>query len=227
MANSQNGWPVNPPRSRRTIPGTGVAVTVADGPAGDVLMHVLARFDKEVEDIDLKSTRGELDDWGYAARPVRGGSDTSNHASGTAVDVNATRHPLGVLGTFTRKQVAVIHEILASVVNVVRWGGDYQGRKDEMHFEINAGRGAVEAVAAQLRRFPTPQREDDEMVIIRCDTRGRKWFYRDGGVLTGMSDDGDIEAASKSGLRQVWVEGPLLDEFARQSHLLLGETAAK
>lgn len=150
MAVSQNGWPVDPPRTSRTVPGTDVRVTVANGPAGDVLLYVLAQFDKRVEDLDLDSTRGELDDWGYANRPVRGSTSTSNHASGTAVDANATRHPLGVRNTFTPAQVAEIRRILSEVDNVVRWGGDYSGRVDEMHFEINAAFARVQAVAARL-----------------------------------------------------------------------------
>lgn len=150
MPTSQNGWPTNPPRSRRQVPGTGVWLTVADGPAGDVLLWVLSQFDKRVEDLDLNSTRGELDDWGHADRPIRDGVETSNHASATAVDANATRHPLGVRGTFTRAQVDEIHRILAEAGGVVRWGGDYTGRADEMHFEINATPSAVATVAARL-----------------------------------------------------------------------------
>ncbi|WP_414936610.1 M15 family metallopeptidase [Amycolatopsis sp. cmx-11-51] len=156
MAVSQNGWPVDPARRARTIPGSSVRLTVADGPAGDVLMYVANQFDKRVEDIDLKSSRGELDDWGYANRPIRGGTSTSNHASATAVDFNATRHPLGARNTFTPAQRAEIHRILAEVDNVVRWGGDYTGRADEMHFEINATHARVAAVAARLSTNPPP-----------------------------------------------------------------------
>ncbi|RSM66622.1 hypothetical protein DMH03_05835 [Amycolatopsis sp. WAC 01376] len=145
MAVSQNGWPVNPPRSSRTVPGTNVRIVVADGPAGDVLMYVLSQFDKRVEDLDQGA-----DDWGYANRPIRGGTATSNHASATAADANATRHPLGKRGTFTGPQVAEIHRILSEVDNVVRWGGDYSGRADEMHFEINAPHSRVAVVAARL-----------------------------------------------------------------------------
>ncbi|GAB3475241.1 peptidoglycan hydrolase-like protein with peptidoglycan-binding domain [Amycolatopsis cihanbeyliensis] len=150
MAVSQNGWPVNPPRRARTVPGSKVRITVADGPAGDVLMYVASQIDKRVEDVDLRSTRGEFDDWGWADRPIRGGTATSNHASATAIDINATRHPLGVRGTFNRAQVAEIHRILAEVDHVVRWGGDYTGRVDEMHFEINAPYNRVAAVANRL-----------------------------------------------------------------------------
>jgi len=148
---SQNGWPVDPPRGMRTIPGTTVRVNVANGPAGDVLIHVLAQVHSRVEGIDLNSERGEADDWGYAHRPVRGGAELSNHASATAVDINATRHVLGERGTFTQNQVAEIHRILGEVDNVVRWGGDYRGRADEMHFEINGTVAEVTAVAERLR----------------------------------------------------------------------------
>src|SRR5262245_52505022 len=143
MPYSQNGWPVDPQRSAHTVPGTDVSVIVRDGDVATVLIYVMAEFHKRVEPIN----RGQLDDWGYANRPIRGSTATSNHASATAVDINATKHPLGVVGTFTPKQVDVIHAILSEVDNVVRWGGDYTGRKDEMHFEINDNAAAVHAVA--------------------------------------------------------------------------------
>jgi len=148
---SQNGWPVDPPRSARTIPGTNVRVTVADGPAGDVLMDVLGKVSARVENAALNSTKGEADDWGYANRSVRGSTAVSNHASATAVDINATRHGLGAKGTFSPAQVDEIHRILGEVDNVVRWGGDYTGRKDEMHFEINASPEEVARVAERIR----------------------------------------------------------------------------
>ncbi len=150
MATSQNGWPVNPPRRARTVPGSAVKITVADGPAGDVLMYVAGQFDKRVEDVDWRSTRGEFDDWGWADRPIRGSNETSNHASATAIDLNATRHPMGARGTFSTGQVREIERILAEVDHVVRWGGHYTGTPDEMHFEINASWDAVKRVADRL-----------------------------------------------------------------------------
>lgn len=153
---SQNGWPVNPPRGARTIPGTNVRVNVANGPAGDVLMHVLGQVNSRVEGVELNGPAGEHDDWGYAERNVRGSGDISNHASATAVDINATRHVLGAQGTFTPAQTAEIHRILGEVDNVVRWGGDYTGRRDEMHFEIIGSQEEVAAVAARLRAAQQP-----------------------------------------------------------------------
>jgi len=156
MPRSQNGWPIDPPRRARTVPGTNTRIVVADGPAGDVLLHVASRFDAIVEDIDT-AAGGVLDDWGYAHRPIAGTSVWSNHASGTAIDLNATRHPQGKRGTFSVAQVAAIRTILSGVDGVVRWGGDYTGRSvDEMHFEINADAGRVAAVAARLAGNPAP-----------------------------------------------------------------------
>lgn len=154
---SQNGWPVNPPRGARTIPGTDVRVNVANGPAGDVLMHVLGQVNSRVEGVELNGPAGEHDDWGYADRNVRGAHSISNHASATAVDINATRHVLGAQGTFTPGQTAEIHRILGEVDNVVRWGGDYTGRRDEMHFEIIGSQEEVARVAERLRQAQQPQ----------------------------------------------------------------------
>lgn len=85
-----------------------------------------------------KLEKGALDDWGYAYRAIRGQEDAgnlSNHASATAVDLNARHHPLGKRGTFTDEQVAKIRALAAKYG--LRWGGDYKNRADEMHFEIN------------------------------------------------------------------------------------------
>lgn len=134
---SQNGWTAG---SSSTIPITTLAVGAASfapgvrkGDAHTILGYVARRFDSEVEAL----VKGWC--WGHAYRPIRGGSTLSNHASGTAIDVNAPRHPLGKAGTFSSAQAAKIRSIVAACNGVVRWGGDYSGRKDEMHFEINVG----------------------------------------------------------------------------------------
>lgn len=144
---SQNGWPaITSARDPRLVTVPWVTGPVLSGDVAAVLTHVAERFDAEVEPVDAASS------WGWAHRPVRGGEDVSNHASGTAVDLNAPEHPLGASGTFTEEQVAAIRAILADVAPAVRWGGDYAGRPDEMHFEIDAGPAAVAAVAARLAR---------------------------------------------------------------------------
>jgi hypothetical protein len=105
----------------------------------------------------------QADDWGYAYRAnVNNPNTLSCHASGTAIDYNATRHPNGRRGTFTLTQVAEIRRILAEVDGVVRWGGAFVGTPDEMHFEVIKGAGDVARVAARLRgaSHPTIRRGD-------------------------------------------------------------------
>ncbi len=149
-AKSQNGYPAND-ITRTTVvdvPGTTRSFRVVKGAPGRLLIELASDFDKSVEDLD----GGIFDDWSYAERPVRGSTTTlSNHASGTAIDVNATRHPLGVRGTFTDDQEAEIRRLLTFYGDTIRWGGDYSSRPDEMHFEIVAGRARCLAVSLRVR----------------------------------------------------------------------------
>ena len=137
VATSQNGYIAND-RSRVesiTIPGTSRKVTLRKGAPGQLLAHFAGWFDRVIESVD----GGQLDDWGYAERPIRGSKNTlSNHASGTALDLNAPRHPLGARNTFTPGQMSRIRAKLKEYDGAIRWGGDYRNRADEMHFEIMA-----------------------------------------------------------------------------------------
>src|SRR5690606_1236851 len=107
--------------------------------------HLCKRFNAEVEPIVKEHS------WGWAYRPIRGATRLSNHASGTAIDLNAPAHPLGKVDTFSKEQVKTIRSILADLDGVVRWGGDYSGRKDEMHFEIVGSIAKADALAVKLR----------------------------------------------------------------------------
>lgn len=86
--------------------------------------------------------------WGFAPRTIRGSSTAlSNHASGTAIDLNAPKHPLGKVGTVPANKRAAISAKARALG--LRWGGDYTGRKDEMHFEVNVSFAkALQLVAA-------------------------------------------------------------------------------
>lgn len=151
MPYSQNGWSVIPlGLAPELVPFRWVTGRVLRGDVATVLDYVCARFHAEVEPIN------DSHSWGYANRQVRGSTDTSNHASGTAVDLNAPAHPLGKRGTFTAAQAARIRQIVRDVDNVIRWGGDYAGRPDEMHFEVNAPATRVRAVADRIRGGAAP-----------------------------------------------------------------------
>lgn len=78
----------------------------------------------------------EADEWGWNFRLNRNDSNLSCHSSATAIDYNATRHPNGKSSTFSPSQVREIRAILAEAPGIFRWGGDFGGTKDEMHWEI-------------------------------------------------------------------------------------------
>lgn len=152
MARSQNGYTANDRSKVATYKtASGVPLAIRKGDVATVLLYVANRFHNEVEHLK----RSEC--YGYAERKIRGSSTTlSNHASGTAIDLNASDHWLGDRGTFSKSQQAAIRRILKSCGGVVRWGGDYHSRKDEMHFEINAGTAKVAALAAKIKGTKTP-----------------------------------------------------------------------
>lgn len=163
MSTSQNGFPAVSSSSSLlhtwTVPGGQTRLRLRQGSAGFLLVHCALWFDREVEDIDDNYRDGELDDWAFAYRPVRGYSSTlSNHSSGTAIDLNATEHPLGVEGTFTADEERAIHRRLEFYAGTIRWGGDYRGRRDEMHFEIDQPLAACERVARRLLDSPRGKR---------------------------------------------------------------------
>lgn len=158
MSTSQNGWTVlSADQTRKWImPGTGRHLVLNPDHAGFVLAHTALWYHERVERLDL----GVWDEWGWAVRPIAGQtSGYSNHASGTAMDLNATRHPLGVAAqrTFTADQLATIHRRLRWL-RVLRWGGDYRTRPDAMHWEVNASAAAVARRAAVLRLTPRGRR---------------------------------------------------------------------
>jgi len=137
METSYNGWPAskNPAEigiKSYAIRGTDIKIKAAAG-CGPLLAEFAAQFHALIEPIDT----GGLDDWGYCYRMVRGTTDKlSNHSSGSALDLNAAQfHALGKIGTFPAEKVPMI-QALAKKYGLT-WGGDYRGRKDEMHFELH------------------------------------------------------------------------------------------
>jgi D-alanyl-D-alanine carboxypeptidase len=135
MKKSQNGWPASKDEKEIGIKVFQIKNTDRkmrlQKDAGVILAAFAAEFHAQVEPID----EGVFDDWAYAYREVRGSdTDLSNHSSGTAIDLNATKHPLGMSNTFTKQQAITIRELCKKYG--LRWGGDYAKRKDEMHFEV-------------------------------------------------------------------------------------------
>jgi hypothetical protein len=149
MTTSANGWKASKVRAEIGIesfpvPGTKVKLACAKAVA-PLLVGFATEFHELIEPID----EGTLDDWGYAYRDVRGSTKTlSNHSSGTAIDLNATQHPLGKAGTFPAEKVPMIRA-LAKKYGLL-WGGDYRNRKDEMHFEVTLTPAKAAALIKKL-----------------------------------------------------------------------------
>ena len=146
---SQNGWVASEDQNAIgiksfTVPGTKIKLRCAEKVA-PLLVTFAAEFHAHIEPID----EGALDDWGYCFRNVRGATDKlSNHSSGTAIDLNATKHPLGHAGTFTPMQTVMIQALCKKYG--LRWGGDYKNRKDEMHFEVSVNEAQCAALIEKL-----------------------------------------------------------------------------
>lgn len=190
MDASQNGWTCDPAQiARYSLPGGEVALRKGD--VSVVLLWCANRWHETVEPLRWPGV------WGYAQRLISGSSSAiSNHASGTAIDINAPEHPMGTdpRANFTPAHIAAVHAICAYCEGAVRWGGDYTGRKDGMHLEINAGAQAVARIANKIRGqvdpvpTPTPSPpylEDDLMGAIRItpDDAGR--FHEAQGAEAG------------------------------------------
>ena len=147
---SQNNWIASKDASEIDIvsiliKGTTVKVRCAKAVA-PLIAGFCAEFHELIEQID----EGSLDDWGYCFRMVRGSTDKlSNHSSGTAVDLNATKHPLGKAGTFPSEKVPMI-QALAKKYGMM-WGGDFRHRKDEMHFEITVSPAKAAELIGSLK----------------------------------------------------------------------------
>lgn len=134
VGKSQNGWPASP--NPAAIGVSTVSVPLARGVktlqlaagAAPALVEMIQWWDANIEPVETV--------YGYNYREIRGyeGSGTiSNHGSGTAIDINAAKHPLGASGTVP---LAAAARIVAKATSLgLRWGGSYRGRKDEMHFE--------------------------------------------------------------------------------------------
>ncbi len=87
-------------------------------------------FEARAPDYAAAVAAGELDDWSYDLRNVRGADVKSNHAFGLAVDINALANPVGTSGDIPDEVVRQWE------TEGGEWGGDWN-RPDPMHFETH------------------------------------------------------------------------------------------
>jgi hypothetical protein len=148
MQTSYNGWPASKEQVEIGIKSYKVEGTNLKLRCAQKVEPLLLNFAKEFNELIEPLEGGALDDWGYCYRDVRGvPGKLSNHASGTAIDLNASKHHLGKVGTFEATKVPMLRALAKKYG--LTWGGDWT-RKDEMHFEIALSPEKVRALITKL-----------------------------------------------------------------------------
>lgn len=134
LSTSQNKWPAAQEPNRIGV--RKFAITLKKGldsiplneSVSKPLLEMIKWWDENIEPVKVIH--------GHSWREIRGQEGTgvlSNHASGTAIDINPDDHPLGAEGTIPPSKR---EPLIAKAKSLgLYWGGLYRGRKDEMHFE--------------------------------------------------------------------------------------------
>lgn len=149
---SENGWRMVDAAGCTTakIPGTGLSLPFRTGDAQTVLTAWAAWFNTNVESLNNPG-RGYADEGSFT---WTNSVASSNHLSGTAMDLNWNDHAFQVsYSGFTTAEIAAVRRGLALFKGCIWWGQDWSSPKDSMHFQLNypEGDGRIAALAKQLR----------------------------------------------------------------------------
>jgi hypothetical protein len=196
MATSYNGWPASSSPSAiginsrwEPIPGHKFPAGIKSGDVEVVFTYLVRQLNARVEAIREYAPG---DEWGYFYKySANSPTKLSCHASGTAIDYNATQHPNGKRGTWTAAQVRTIRAIMVECSGVIYWGGD-RNTPDEMHFEIQGSMAQVKAAAAKIRAIgttppapvPAPKPEEADLVYRIVWFRGEPTAAGTQGAVT-------------------------------------------
>jgi peptidoglycan hydrolase-like protein with peptidoglycan-binding domain len=136
------GWPTERNRDQVRVARTGgtpVKTWVHRGIA-PLVVEGLRRTEDEIG-YDVRMLGG------YCSRRIRGSQSPSNHSWGLAIDINWDNNPMvsGPLVTDFPSQMVTMWKSLGFA-----WGGDYQTRKDAMHFEFVGTPAQAAALTAAL-----------------------------------------------------------------------------
>lgn len=127
---SSNGWPMVDEGSCTwvDIPGCDVTLEIQNGQPLQILRAFAADFNTYVE---------PLRDADSACWTATNSVDTSNHLSGTAMDLNWNSHPFQVADAgFDAAKRVKVRELLNWYEGMVFWGNDWTDPKDAMHFQL-------------------------------------------------------------------------------------------
>lgn len=130
--------------------------------------------------------------WGWQYRQnVNSGGSLSEHSAGTAFDYNAPKHPNGERGTWGDNAIRVLM-LLRSIdkaagTAVFRWGENYKGTPDGMHFEVvsqQAANAAINGLNLDINgvpKTPVPPTEDPMAQTVFpfiARYKGTAWLVR-------------------------------------------------
>ena len=179
---SENGWPMIPANHCAIVEVVPAAkkVPLRRGSVATILNAFLILYDREVEPITSQV-------WGWSDD-----NDvySSNHMSGTAVDIGAPKYPWGKR-TMPADRVAKVRRLLAKFEGTVFWGRDWS-YPDEMHFQIGLppSNPKIKQFADRLNNghlgaYSNPQKQGDSNML----TQKQFDYLREiKGQLTGSLD---------------------------------------
>lgn len=127
---SENGWPMVDQGSCVwiSIPGTDVTVQVAQGVPQVCLGAFVADVSAFVETVR---------DYDTACYTETNSVPSSNHNSGTAVDINWNDHPMGQSYTgWSPDEIREMRALLDFWDEIIFWAEDWDTPKDSMHFQM-------------------------------------------------------------------------------------------
>ena len=143
---TRNGYPVLA-TSEEAVPLAFITGRVAPFALG-IFEAFCTRFATEVEPIDPAQS------WGYARRQVGDTTTWSEHAAGTAIDLNATDHPQHQTTYPEAKRVALL--MLLADFPRIEWGGTWPAASlDEMHFELRQEAAVSTKMISPVKGYKT------------------------------------------------------------------------
>lgn len=136
MVTTENGWASIPPSKvvRRGITGTNIVLPLHPHDCGFVLISFAAMYNRVIEPL----MGGASDEGGYTET---NSVYTSNHKSGTGIDLNWNKYPFRRY-TMAKAMVNDVKALQADFAWLIDWGRDCWGGNpvDEMHYQVAKGK---------------------------------------------------------------------------------------
>lgn len=194
------GWPTDRRQDMARVTSHGVTVLVHK-----LIAPLVAELLDETVEGGYQLRPDEC--WGYASRPIRGTNTPSNHSWGLAVDLNSRTNPMG--STLVTDMPPWMTQLWKS--RGFRWGGDYSGRKDAMHFEFMGTPADVGGTVDPGNGQPDDDFRGKVMAkpVLRRGSKGQDVRILQGLMIahnafadTGGHVDGDFGSATEAALRR-------------------------